>query len=101
MRRWLRRGMTSRGFDIITFADRYGAKCNIQKSSLANEDAIWFGVENADPKILSSKVRFGGTGWERYEIPDHVLLNTRMHLTRMQILRLLPTLIKFVLIGTI
>lgn len=33
---------TERGFDLIEFVDCYGEKCNIQKSSLAEVDAIWY-----------------------------------------------------------
>jgi hypothetical protein len=34
---------TSRGFARVEFDDLYGARCSIQKSSLATEDAIWLG----------------------------------------------------------
>ena len=36
---------TERGFAIINFEDRYDFKCSLQKSSLATEDCIWFGVD--------------------------------------------------------
>ena len=87
---------TQRGFLRCEFTDRYGAKCSIQKSSLADDDAIWFGVDNPDPKILASKVMEGGTGWVKYPIPDDVLITTRMHLTQAQVAELLPLLIYFV-----
>ena len=37
---------TQRGFAYDEFEDLYGAKCSIQKSSLATDDAIWFGIDN-------------------------------------------------------
>jgi len=43
---------THRGFDYSGFSDMYGAKCSIQKSSLATDDAIWFGVD-----VLSQRLQ--------------------------------------------
>lgn len=87
--------VTGRGFDIIEFEDLYGEKCNIQKSSLATEDAIWIGIENANPQIMASKTTKGGTGWIKYDIPDDVFLSTRMHLSQDQVRELLPILQSF------
>ena len=95
------KGKTGRGFDILSFKDRYGVQCNIQKSSLAEEDAIWFGVEDADPRIMAKDTPEGGVGWVKYSIPDTVLLLTRMHLTREQVADLIPVLQKFVDTGNI
>ena len=98
-------GKTHRGFAIGHFTDRYGAKCSIQKSSLATEDAIWFGIDDPEPKIMASKAADYGvvtnetTGWVQYPIPDEVLLTTRMHLTREQVKELLPVLKHFVKTG--
>jgi hypothetical protein len=75
-------GTTSRGFSIISFTDLYGDQCSLQKSSLATEDAIWLGIDDANPQIMASKTPQGGTGWVPYEIPKDVLLSTRMHLNR-------------------
>lgn len=94
-----KKGTTNRGFDIIEFKDKHGTECSIQKSSLATEDAIWIGVDNANPQIMASKVREGGTGWIPYEIPQGVLLTTRMHLTREQVKELLPILTVFAETG--
>lgn len=85
---------TARGFANFEFDDRYGARCSIQKSSLATEDAIWFGVNDADPQIMIS-----GVGWKPYPIPKEVLLTTSMHLTRDQVEKILPVLEKFVETG--
>lgn len=90
---------TNRGFGRIEFEDYYGEKCSIQKSSLAEEDAIWFGINDANPQIMASKVMKKGTGWVKYPIPDDVVLTTRMHLTRDEVRELLPILIKFVETG--
>lgn len=101
------RRTTGRGFALLEFTDRYGAKCNIQKSSLATEDAIWLGVENAEPRILASLAKAHGvettetTGWVPYPVPREVLLSTRMHLTREQVRELLSILHEFVETGEI
>ena len=70
---------TSRGFAVASFEDRYGNGCTLQKSSLATEDAIWFGV---------SSDRQGGD-----------VENGRMHLSRAQVADLLPILQRFVATG--
>jgi hypothetical protein len=100
---------TQRGFATGQFIDQSGKECSIQKSSLATEDCIWLGLNDADPKIMSSDaVRMGlrkrtfdenDNGWVKYEIPKEVSLNTRMHLTRKQVKNLLPLLEKFVETG--
>lgn len=96
---------THRGFALSNFTDRNGEQCSIQKSSLATEDAIWLGIDDARPQIMASKARAYGvdtvetTGWVPYPIPDEVLLTTRMHLTREQVAELLPLLQRFVATG--
>jgi hypothetical protein len=98
---------TNRGFDVIEFTDRYGDTCNIQKSSLATDDAIWFGVADACPQIMASDALEAGvdteetTGWVPYPMPKNVLLTTRMHLTRELVAELLPILQRFVDTGEI
>ena len=42
---------TGRGFEILTFSDRYGVECQLQQSSLAEfeppgSSAVWLGTEN-------------------------------------------------------
>tara|TARA_R100000951_G_scaffold19275_2_gene16097 strand:- start:5327 stop:5620 length:294 start_codon:yes stop_codon:yes gene_type:complete len=88
-----------RGFSFSKFIDRYGAECSLQKSSLAFEDCIWLGVNDADPKIMASQTKEGGTGWVEYPIPEGVSLTTRMHLTREHVKDLLPILTKFAETG--
>jgi hypothetical protein len=97
----LRHQPTPRGFDCFEFDDRYGVRCTLQKSSLATEDAVWFGVNDASPKIMASQAAAHGVqtretcGWVPYPVPDDVLLTTRMHLTREQVAALLPLLQHF------
>jgi len=100
---------TQRGFSIKEFTDRYGAKCSIQKSSLAFEDCIWLGIDNPNPQIMAAyAIKMGivsedtkPEGWIPFDIPKEVMINTRMHLTRDQVNELLPILQKFVLTGEI
>jgi len=82
---------TNRGFKTTEFDDLYGLHCSLQKSSLAFKDAIWFGVDDTEPKILIE-----GKGWQDYKLPDEVLIHSRMHLSREQVINLLPKLVKFV-----
>lgn len=92
---------TQRGFALVEFTDRYGMKCSLQKSSLATEDAIWFGLDDPAPKIMASDaVKLGlptteTTGWISYHIPEDVLISTRMHLSQEMVKELLPILQKF------
>jgi hypothetical protein len=81
---YLNKEYTHRGFAIYHFDDLYGAKCSLQKSSLATDDAIWLGVDDANPQIMASKTPQGGTGWVKYDIPDDVMFTTRMHNDRMR-----------------
>ncbi len=97
----MKRTKNKRGFTYIEFQDCNQEKCSIQKSSVATRNMIWLGIDDANPKILASKIKKGGTGWISYDIPKDVLLTTRMHLDRKQVLKLLPTLFKFILSGRI
>ena len=97
--------MTDRGFVLIEFTDLHLASCSLQESSLADQDAIWFGVNNADPKILATDAKKLGvgtdetTGWVPFEIPEEVIFNTRMLLTQEHVRALLPALHHFVETG--
>lgn len=86
---------TARGFELLTFKDRYDELCDIQRSSLAFEDAIWLGTHSANPKIMASKTPQGGTGWVDYPLSKDVLISHRMHLTRRQTISLALKLLKF------
>lgn len=99
---------TLRGFDVINFEDSYGVKCSLQKSSTAMEDMIWLGIDKVEPTIMISDAEKLGIdtwnasvdeGWVSYDIPEEVLLSTRMHLTQEQVKKILPFLINFVETG--
>lgn len=98
---------TDRGFAIADFKDMYGESCSLQKSSLATEDAIWFGVTDVTPIIMASDAEKCGvktkktTGWVIYPMPEEVFINSRMHLSRETVAALLPTLQLFVDTGEI
>ncbi len=109
--------VTIRGFRIDKFIDRYGSACSLQKSSLASEDAIWLGIDDAKPQIMASHARAladsgdkgakealtaagcPAFGWIPWPIPDEVLMSTRMHLTQEQVRALLPALQHFAETG--
>ena len=86
----------------MEFTDLYGSECSLQKSSLASQDAIWIGVQDASPQIMARdaialglKPIEGGekdNGWVPFKIPSQVQLKTRMHLTQEQVVELLPAL---------
>ena len=93
---------TPRGFAIHTFTDRNGNKCSLQKSSIATEDCIWIGCDEIGLKRFDP-----GKGWSNVNLQqDHPngvthIANNRMHLTRLQVEKLLPILDRFVSTGEI
>ncbi len=105
----MKKTKTNRGFSIANFKDHYGAECSLQKSSLATEDCIWFGIDEVKPELMASDaIKLGvigaskaTTGWVSYPIPKEVQLSSRMHLNQEQVKALLPTLIKFSETGEI
>lgn len=105
MSRVLESKPTERGFLSVTFHDHYGAECSVQESSLASDDCIWLGTNDANPQVLASKAALVGVttdetcGWVPFPVPDEVLLTTRMHLTRAHVKALLPLLEHFVKTG--
>jgi len=87
---------TQRGFNIEEFTDLYGEKCSIQESSLATEEAIWFGID--DPELTV----FEDENMGKYlvtKMPKHFSVSSRMHLSRKQVAEILPILQKFVETG--
>jgi hypothetical protein len=103
---------TERGFIRGKFTDLYGVGCSIQQSSLADDNAIWLGVDDAAPQIMARDAasmgredlltRFGTeryNGWVKFPIPENVHLTTRMHLNQEQVASLLPLLQYFVEYG--
>ena len=104
-------GRTSRGFELIEFADRYGVACSLQQSSLAicrvpGTSAVWLGCDDAAPKVLASEAASVGvpttetTGWVPYPIPGNVSLNTRAHLDRKQVAALVGHLQNWLTTGS-
>lgn len=87
---------TERGFSRLDFTDRYGVKCSLQKSSLATEDCIWLGCNDANLRVIVP-----GKGWTPMPMPDGYIADTRMHLTQEQVRTLLPYLIAFANTGEV
>jgi hypothetical protein len=79
---------TARGFRLIEFRDAYGHACSLQQSSIADYEAVWLGIESADPKVMARDAESVGlvtaetVGWIPYPVPEEVLMTTRMHLDR-------------------
>ena len=70
-------GRTDRGFERVEFSDFYGVECSIQQSSLATEDALWLGCNEANPRMLVP-----GQGWQPVPMPPgDIVSDTRMHLS--------------------
>ncbi len=68
--------ITKTKFHGYEFNDRYRNLCSLQNSSLAGENAVWFGVNEPDTAG-----------------------NTRMHLTQEMVQNLLPLLLHFAETG--
>lgn len=99
---------TNRGFGIIRFNDDYGEACTLQESS-ACDPHIWLGVHDPHPQIMcSDAIRLGipldencehyngkPCGWQKYDIPEEVVLSTRMHLNPAQAKELAHALIRW------
>lgn len=91
--------ITNRGFGLVEFIDSKGVPCSIQQSSSAEEEAIWIGCDDADPKYF---IPYGNPSWRKLEKPElatYWVFNTRMHLTREQVEEIIPILQKFVETG--
>lgn len=101
----LTKGFTNRGFRILEFNDRNGYRCNIQESSVADENCIWIGLESASPKALhldATKLGFEHDkkcGWVSVDIPNEISLNTRMHISTDQAKFLGDILLEFAKTG--
>jgi hypothetical protein len=89
---------TERGFAVRVFTDRYGHRCSLQKSSLATEAAIWFGVEKdaegRDYAVVDAERRVVLHCGEPITHP-------RMHLTQQMVKDLLPALQHFAKTGSL
>ena len=69
---------TQRGFAMKEFKDRYGAKCSLQESSLA-DPSIWLGVNEKQDQEFIEKFKASGP-------------YTRMHLSYKQVEKLVKDL---------
>ncbi len=97
----MRKSKTQRGFGFIEFKDEKGVECSIQMSSNAMKECIWIGCNDADPRYF---VPLGNPSWRKLEKPPEAtdwIFNTRMHLTRKQVEKIIPILQKFVDTGII
>lgn len=47
---------TSRGFEYMEFEDIDGAPCSLQKSSLADERAVWLGCDESREVLNSTRM---------------------------------------------
>jgi hypothetical protein len=97
---------TCRGFAFGIFKDNKGVECSIQDSSLATEEAIWFGVRNANPRKLINNV-FQTVNYlidqdeiSSFDLYRDVLFNTRMHLTTKHVKTLIRNFEKFLTTKT-
>lgn len=96
--------INDRRFKKMTFDDVYNVKCSLQKSSLASEECIWFGVEDINPRIFVPGMHSPFEGTKKavpYNLPSEVIISNRMHLNREQVKMLLPALQEFVDTGEI
>ena len=107
---------TKRGFGKLLFLDHYNKKCSLQMSSASTAECVWLGIEDAEPRILTTDaIRLGvikeedaphnflgePCGWIEYPVPQEVSFTTRMHITREQAKQLALKLLEFALCGTI
>ena len=97
---------TERGFTHNSFTDRYGEKCSLQKSSLAFEEAIWFGIDNPTLTLFETEQmgkyrqvtdKEAGAALGGFELSAC----SRMHLTQEQVVELLPALQHFAVTGNL
>lgn len=91
----LKIGVTERGFPRIEFKDLYNESCSLQLSSLAEQRAIWFGIDNPRPRVL------GENGWTDVELPEGAVIPSRMHLSLDQAATLMKYLHAFIETGDI
>jgi hypothetical protein len=87
---------TQRGFENTKFKDSYDNECSIQKSSAAADDYIWIGIDN--PKLTVFEDEKMGK-YINTIMPKKWMVDSRMHLSRKQVAKILPILQKFVETG--
>ena len=101
---------TQRGFTVIDFQDDYDVNCNIQISS-AVEPHIWLGIPRPRISIMWKDAKELGLNltkkypetnqnrWCDYPVPKEALIESRMHLTKKQSLKIAIKLFKFAILG--
>lgn len=97
----MKKSKTNRGFGLIEFKDRNKVACSIQMSSLATDECIWIGCDDANPQYF---IPNGNPSWRKLEMPNNAqdwIFNTRMHLNRKQVEKIIPILQKFVDTGLV
>lgn len=95
----MKKKTTKRGFSLVEFKDSNGVPCSVQMSSSATKEAVWIGCDDADPQYF---IPYGNPSWRKLEKPANAtewVFNTRMHLTRKQVEKLIPVLQHFVDYG--
>lgn len=90
-------GYTQRGFARVEFKDINNISCSLQQSSLATDDAIWLGCNEANTQYFVPY-----EGWKPVPIPSNqgVVANTRMHLNREGVEALIVSLQRWLKKGT-
>lgn len=90
---------TQRGFKLHEFVDRYGSNCSLQESSASGDEDtgafVWFGVDEPQIKVF----RPGEGGWLEHKLPEGAMNPSRMHLSQVQVEKLLPSLQYFAQCG--
>lgn len=89
---------TSRGFKYVEFVDANDVGCSLQESS-ATGGKIWL---SADTIGIKEFIPGADEPWRprtEFDAGGRYVANNRMHLSRTQVLRLLPHLIIFVIFG--
>lgn len=91
--------VTTRGFGYVKFTDVYDLRCSIQQNSMLSGDRLWLGIDDPKPQIMASDARALGyptrgvqQGWVTFDLPNEVLMQTRMHLDKEQVRGLITRL---------
>ena len=87
---------TQRGYNIVNFTDSQRLECKLQKSSIADENRIWFGIKN--PRLTIYQDEKKGK-YMTVKMPDNWDVDSYMHLNQEQVKEILPALIKFANTG--
>ena len=94
---FMKKEYTGRMFGIVYFNDNNGIRCTIQESSSCEKAKIWLGAESADPQYRKP----GTNGWTNVDMPEEYIANNRMHLSKKEVLQILPFLLKFLITGKV